>query len=281
VPTLSSPPPAEPHQARPIAESFGADPERYDRTRPRYPQALVDAIIAGLPGHDVLDVGIGTGISARPFRAAGCHVLGVEVDARMAQFARQDGFDVEVAPFEEWEAAGRTFDAIIAGMTWHWVNPVAGAAKAAGVLRPDGRLTVFWNIGQPPPDLARAFSDVYRNVVPDTPFASAPRDPLVGYEPILTKTTNAIQALDAFATPERWRFDWRLDYTTEQWLDQIPTFGGHSQFPPAKLEQLLTGIATKLDASAARSRSTTPPSRSPLADDGIGRDRTLRRASSS
>jgi hypothetical protein len=44
-------------------------------------------------------------------------VLGVEVDKRMAEFARREGFDVEVAAFEDWDAAGRTFDAIIAGMT--------------------------------------------------------------------------------------------------------------------------------------------------------------------
>ena len=33
---------AEPHQHRQIAESFGIDAERYDRTRPRYPDALID-----------------------------------------------------------------------------------------------------------------------------------------------------------------------------------------------------------------------------------------------
>jgi 2-polyprenyl-3-methyl-5-hydroxy-6-metoxy-1,4-benzoquinol methylase len=75
----------ESHQAREIAESFGSDPGRYDRARPRYPGALVDRIVAGLPGPDrpdgpagpdVLDVGCGTGIVARQFRAAGCRVLG-------------------------------------------------------------------------------------------------------------------------------------------------------------------------------------------------------------
>jgi SAM-dependent methyltransferase len=105
----------------------------------------VRSIVAESPGRDVLDVGIGTGISARPFQAAGCRVLGVEVDARMAEFARQHGFEVEVAKFEDWDPAGRTFDAVIAGQAWHWVDPVAGAAKAAEVLRPGGRLAVFWN----------------------------------------------------------------------------------------------------------------------------------------
>lgn len=72
----------EPHQYRQMAESFGIDPGRYDRTRPRYPDALVARIVAASPGPDVLDVGCGTGIAARQFQAAGCRVLGVEPDQR-------------------------------------------------------------------------------------------------------------------------------------------------------------------------------------------------------
>src|ERR1700728_1052023 len=48
--------PAEAHQARQVAESFGADPGRYDRTRPRYPEALVARIVAATPGPQILDV---------------------------------------------------------------------------------------------------------------------------------------------------------------------------------------------------------------------------------
>lgn len=117
MPTIPSPTARQPHQARHVAESFGADPERYDRTRPQYPQALIDQITTAIPGRDVLDIGIGTGVSARPFQEAGCRVLGVEVDPRMAAFARERGFVVETAKFEDWDPAGRMFDAIIAGMT--------------------------------------------------------------------------------------------------------------------------------------------------------------------
>src|SRR5689334_20967558 len=107
MPTLaSSKAQREPHQARLVAESFGANAERYDRTRPRYPQALVNRIMAGARGREVLDVGVGTGVSARPFRAGGFRVFGVEVDPRMAAFARQDGFEVEVARFEDCDLAG-------------------------------------------------------------------------------------------------------------------------------------------------------------------------------
>ncbi|MEU4316448.1 class I SAM-dependent methyltransferase [Nocardia sp. NPDC024068] len=125
-----------------MATGFGADAQRYDRARPGYPDALVARIRSGAPGVSVLDVGCGTGIAARQFQAAGCTVLGVEPDPRMADFARARGVRVEVATFEAWEPDGRMFDAVIAAQSWHWVDPAAGAAKAAGVLRPGGRLAI-------------------------------------------------------------------------------------------------------------------------------------------
>src|SRR5579863_1747033 len=101
------------HLQRHVAEGFGADAGRYDRARPTYPADLVDRIIAASPGRDLLDVGCGTGISARLFQAAGCRVLGVDPDPRMAGLARLGGTEAEVATFEEWDPAGRTFDSVI------------------------------------------------------------------------------------------------------------------------------------------------------------------------
>ena len=97
-------------------------------------------------------------------------MLGVEPDARMAGFARQTGVEVEVATFEAWDAAGREFDAVVAGTAWHWVDPVAGAARAAQVLRPGGRIAPFHHVFQSPPEVAEALAQVYRRVVPDSPF---------------------------------------------------------------------------------------------------------------
>ena len=84
---------------RALAESFGAEAEQYDRTRPGYPPALIDDLLSG-GARDVLDIGCGTGIAGRLFLARGCQVLGVEPDARMAGVAGTQGLTVEVARFE-------------------------------------------------------------------------------------------------------------------------------------------------------------------------------------
>ncbi|WP_327138995.1 class I SAM-dependent methyltransferase [Nocardia sp. NBC_01327] len=254
MPTISPEPtpptPTAPHQYRQVAESFGTNPERYDRTRPEYPAALINRIIAESPGPDLLDIGCGTGTAARQFRAAGCTTLGVEPDSRMADFARRGGIDVEVATFEAWDPAGRTFDAVVAGQAWHWVDPIAGAAKSAQVLRPGGRLAPFWHVFQLPPEVARAFAEVYERVIPGSPFNIQPeRGPVLGvYQPILTKAADGIRAAGGFTEPEQWGFDWEQHYTRDAWLDQLPSHGPLTQLPPEQLARILDGVGAAIDA---------------------------------
>jgi SAM-dependent methyltransferase len=242
----------QPHQYRAAAESFGVNAERYDRTRQPYPTALIERIVTSSSGHDVLDVGCGTGIAARQFQAAGCRVLGVEPDARMAEFARGSGVDVDVATFEAWDPAGRTFDAVVAGTAWHWVDPVVGAGKAAKVLRPNGRLAPFHHVAETPLELRTALAEAYRRVAADSPFnlssSQLTQSPLDLFQPAFTRIAGAIRAVGGFSEPEQWRFDWRCTYTRDEYLDQLPTSGNLTQFPPDKLAEILTAVGTAIDA---------------------------------
>ena len=247
-------PAPESHQYRQVAESFGIDPERYDRARPRYPEALVARILAGSPGPGILDVGCGTGIAARQFRAAGGRVLGVEPDERMADFARRTGIEVEVATFEAWDSAGRTFDAVVAGQAWHWVDPVAGAAKAARVLRPGGRLAAFWHVFEPPQDVAEAVGAVYRRVVPDSPFSLAARPGQADRNATLftSKAADGMREAGGFGEPEQWRYDWERSYTGDEWLEQLASSGAVTQLPPDKLAEVLAGAGAALQEMGER-----------------------------
>ncbi|MFF3832960.1 class I SAM-dependent methyltransferase [Streptomyces sp. NPDC002458] len=253
MPTLpqehSGPAEGRPHQAREVAQSFGSDAERYDRTRPRYPDALVEAVTAAAPGRALLDVGCGTGIGARQFRDAGCTVLGIDPDARMAGVARRSGIEVEVATFEDWDPDGRRFDMVAAAQAWHWIDPVAGAAKAARVLRRGGRLAAFWHVFEPPAEVADAFAAAYLREVPDSPFGR-PSDGRAGgaYEAILDRAADGIRTAGGFGDPERWRFDWERAYTREEWLDLLPTQGSLTRLAPEPLARVLEEVGAAIDA---------------------------------
>ncbi|MGW6527937.1 class I SAM-dependent methyltransferase [Streptomyces venezuelae] len=241
MPTI---PESEPHRHRRMAESFGEDAERYDRARPRYPDALVRRIATTAPGPAVLDVGCGTGIVARQLRAAGCEVLGVEPDVRMADLARRFGTDVEAGTFEDWDPAARTFDAVVAGQAWHWVDPVAGAAKAARVLRPGGLLVAFWNVHEPPPAVADAFADALHRVAPDSPVdvRSKPSP-----KPLLDTAADGVRATNAFDDPERWSHEWQWTYTRDAWLDQLPTQGALTRLPARARSEVVEAVGAAVD----------------------------------
>lgn len=226
------------------ANSFGEDAEAYDRARPSYPVALVDELMADGPRR-VLDIGCGTGKAGRLFVARGCQVTGVEHDARMALVARRHGMDVSVSPFESWDPLGATYDLAIAAQAWHWIDPAVGPAKLAGVLKRSGRAALFWNCGTHDPQVQAAFDDIYARVAPSMRAKSAgTRTPDFrgeaeeSYLPVLRR---------AFARVELSVFPWEAVYTTDEWLDVLPTHSDHRLLPVQQRQRLLDSLGEAID----------------------------------
>jgi SAM-dependent methyltransferase len=134
------------------------------------------------------------------------------------------------------------FDVVVAGQAWHWVDQVAGAAKAGRLLRDDGRVALFWNAAEYPP----AIRDVYRRTLPDTVLSQAGRRD--NYTVFHDQAADGITRAGWFTRPERWLVDWTRTYTRDEWLEQVPSFGGHSQLPAGMLEELLAGFGATIDA---------------------------------
>jgi SAM-dependent methyltransferase len=235
----------QPHLLREVAESFGVDADRYDRARPRYPDALIERVIAASPGNEFLDVGCGTGIGARQYSAAGIRVLGVDPDARMAAVARRTGIEVEIGNFESWDPNGRTFDAVVAGQAWHWVDPVQGAAKAARLLRPSGLLALYWHVFDPPSEIAQSFEDVLGRVAPDAPLRT-PGAQL--QEDNLKRAVEGIRSAGGFAPPEQWRFEWERRYTRDEWLDHLATTGQLTLLGPDEVAAVREAVGSTIEA---------------------------------
>jgi SAM-dependent methyltransferase len=231
------------HQNRRRAESFGADAERYDRSRPSYPAELVDDLVANKPVR-VLDVGCGTGKVARLFLARGCDVLGVEPDPRMAGVGESHGVRVEVASFEAWDPARRMFDLVVSGQAWHWVDPLVGPRKAAAILAPRGQLAIFWNRGRHDLETKAAFDEAYARFAPALVKESVP---LGNKPPDHDGNIAAIAAARLFALGELRTYVWPQQYSRDEWLDQLGTHSDHIALEREELARLLRAVGIAVD----------------------------------
>ena len=237
-----------------LAGSFGAEAARYDRTRPPYPDELVGRIVTASPGPRVADVGCGTGTLSRQLIAAGCEVLGVEHDELMAAFARETGVPVEVSKFETWDPAGREFDAVVAGQSWHWVDAEQGPRQAARVLRPGGVFVALWHVFSTPDEIAQALADIYGKVAPDTTFRIGhSREEATGfYRSGCVRTAEAFVGTGSFADPEVWSATWDKVYTTAEYLDLILTMSPLALLTPEQTTALLDEVGAAVDAVGGR-----------------------------
>jgi SAM-dependent methyltransferase len=226
--------------------SFGQDAEQYDRARPSYPAAAVDAVCEGEDVRRVLDVGCGTGIASQLFLDRGCEVVGVEPDERMAAVARRRGVDVVIAPFEVFSPPRDPFDAVVSAQAWHWVDQDIGPTRAAEALRPGGRLALISN-GYERGEVRDELEAVYRRHAPELLATT-----FVLGRPALTlgaAHAGPIEDCGRFGPVEERSFMWEHTYTRDEWLDQLPTHSDHRMLPPDVLGALLERIGDVIDAN--------------------------------
>jgi len=216
------------HLDRARATSFGSVATQYDRYRPVYPDALFDDLASLLPT-EVLDVGCGTGRVADALVSRGLSVLGVEPDEQMAAIPRGHGVPVELAAFETWDEAGRRFDLLTCGASWHWIDPVLGAVSAARVLRPGGTLARFWNYEVPDEPVASALESPYARLeLEATPYVPFPPG----------DWADSVADSGAFCSLETRTYEWRRTLTADEWVGMVTTFSDHQRLAPERLSAL-------------------------------------------
>lgn len=111
------------------------------------------------PGQRLLDAGIGSGLSARPFAQAGLEVHGMDFSPAMLEVCRGKGFAVELRQHDildiPWPYAPGGFDHLICCGVLHFIAGLEGVfTESARVLASGGvfgfttRLPAAWEGGQ-------------------------------------------------------------------------------------------------------------------------------------
>jgi SAM-dependent methyltransferase len=133
-----------------LRATFDRVPELYDRTRPGYPPALVQDLVALArisPASRILEIGPGTGQLTVQVAGLGCRITAVELGHRLAAVARRNlgafpRTEVVVADFEDWPLPCEPFDAVVSATSFHWLSPESRMTKAAAAVHPGGALAI-------------------------------------------------------------------------------------------------------------------------------------------
>jgi SAM-dependent methyltransferase len=126
------------------ATSFGTAAERYDRSRPRYPEAALRWLLGDQPRR-VVDLGAGTGILTRQLVALGHDVVAVDPDPVMRKRIGP-GVTVIAGTAERIPLPDASVDAAVAGQSYHWFDRERAHPEIARVLRPGGVFGPLWNV---------------------------------------------------------------------------------------------------------------------------------------
>jgi ubiquinone/menaquinone biosynthesis C-methylase UbiE len=120
----------------------------YDDYRSGYSRSLYDQLaeFGFASGWNVLDVACGTAFASAPLAERGMSVTGVDLSEPMLARARmripQGTFlrgNAEALPFKDGQ-----FDAALCAQAIHWMDQRRAVAEMARVVRPGGRVAVWW-----------------------------------------------------------------------------------------------------------------------------------------
>jgi SAM-dependent methyltransferase len=122
--------------------------ESYDRYRPRPPQALLD-LLTRLAEVErprlVVDLGTGTGLSARAWHGRAERVVGIEPDDDMRAVAEARGGGVEyvAATADATGLPDACADIVTCSQSLHWMEPEPTFAEVGRILRPGGVFAAY------------------------------------------------------------------------------------------------------------------------------------------
>jgi SAM-dependent methyltransferase len=230
---------------------YGSVAETYNRVRPKYDRAFLEhaLAVAEVPQHGrILEIGCGPGTATRSLAQMGYSIVALEPSLEACEFARQHTAaypHVEIinTNFEEWEPADRSFDAILAATSWHWVAPEHKHAKAASLLKERGALMLLWNSAMQPP--THIFARLAEVIERDLPTFATFKDRETELSEIRVFATAAIASGLFSNLIEEYRSN-EVDYSIDDYLQLLTTYSPWIALAPERRQELLERLRVLL-----------------------------------
>ncbi len=224
--------------------------ELYDRVRPGYPDDLFDDLAAVLPRSPiVVEVGPGTGQGTKGLVARGARVTAVELGTHLAAVLARNlpTVDVIIGPFENVDLAPRSFDAVVAASSYHWVPPEARMTRPAGLLRPGGYLALI-ALNQVASPADRGFFDEVHHVFSRHGLPGT-HDPVPPHEELVPSFVDEIVAAPEFAEPSIHLYRWDQRYTARGYAELKRTdSNARAMADPEARDAMLAEVEALIDS---------------------------------
>lgn len=237
------------------AKTFeGVSPEDYDAVRPGYPTELFDCLFdyAELTaGEQILEIGCGTGQATRSMIERGFGITCIEPSQGLATVARRNfdhlsDFTLVDSHFEDFETS-RVFDLIIAATSFHWLDPKTRLAKCADLLGDEASVAIVSSFHPPPfSGFFEAVQTCYDRHIPEWVERRKERLANVGlpidvFEAELTSDHR-------FTDVRVERFDWHVNFTSDQYGRLLHTFSDHIRLGEDRLATLVVDVRRLIDS---------------------------------
>lgn len=165
-----------------LARSFESAGAAYDRYRPGFPAAAVDAILPSPVGR-ALDLGAGTGKLTGLLLPRADEVLAVEPAESMLDILRSRFPEVGAlsGTAERMPVGDESVDAVTVAQAFHWFDRERACAEIARVLKPGGTLGLLWNRFDPGCEWDRASHAIAHPAVDEQDRTAAAAVALPGF----------------------------------------------------------------------------------------------------
>lgn len=137
------------------SRQFDKAADYYDKYRPGYPEKIFDdmILISGINNETakILEIGCGSGKATEYLANRGFTVTGIDIGENLIRQAKENFKEYKNITFikdkfEDAEFKANSFDMVFSAQAFHWVEQPVGYYKSAKILKPEGTLSLLWNM---------------------------------------------------------------------------------------------------------------------------------------